>query len=189
VLVDIPQPVEDEADIIVPSASCDRLTASSLDLPLSASAAVRCRPMPLGERERLSRANRPEPRFPKISERRSFVCLFFEVAQSSNCAPEMRIGNSVLRSCETVRHRLAYDSEVVPQPDPAPVAESDQSLVLAAIVICPPAATPRCRRRPVSSWNVTRGPGRGHSGTVDRRAVAARARGVTRVQIETSAWR
>jgi hypothetical protein len=43
----------------------------------------------LGERERLFRANRPEPRFPKISERRSFVCLFFEDPQSL----ELRAGD------------------------------------------------------------------------------------------------
>jgi hypothetical protein len=28
--------------------------------------------------------------------------LFFEVAQSSNCAPEMRIDNSVIRSASSV---------------------------------------------------------------------------------------
>ena len=45
--------------------------------------------------------DRPGP-LPRTSERRSFVCLFFEVAQSSNCAPEMRIDNSVIRSASSV---------------------------------------------------------------------------------------
>jgi hypothetical protein len=85
VLVDIPQPVEDESDIVVP-----------LSLLRSANGVL-----PRSFADRLSRSanangcpDRPVPRFPKISKRRSFVCLFFEVAQSSNCVPEMRIGNS-----------------------------------------------------------------------------------------------
>ena len=40
-LADIPQPVEDEADIVVLSASCDLPTVSSLDRLLIASAARR----------------------------------------------------------------------------------------------------------------------------------------------------
>ena len=31
-----------------------------------------------------------------------WTCLFFEIAQSSNCAPEMQIGNSVIRSASSV---------------------------------------------------------------------------------------
>jgi hypothetical protein len=82
VLVDIPQPAEHEADIVVlPRSFTDRLSRSANGCP---------------------GPNRPEPRFPKIPERRSFVCLFFEVAQSSNCAPQMRIGNCVIRSASSV---------------------------------------------------------------------------------------
>jgi hypothetical protein len=94
VLVDIPQPVEHEA-IVVPlsllRSANSVLPRSSADRPSRSANANGC-PEP----------NRPEPRFRKISERRSFVCLFFEVAQSSNCAPEMRIGNSVICSASSV---------------------------------------------------------------------------------------
>lgn len=94
-LVDIPQPVEDEADIVV-----------RLSLLRSASGVL-----PRSFADRLSRSanangcpgpNRAEPRFPKISKRRSFVCLFFEVVQSLNCVPETRIGDSVIRCASLV---------------------------------------------------------------------------------------
>jgi len=81
VLVDIPQPVEDEADIVVPLS----LLRSANGVPPRSSA------------DRLSRSangcpepNRPEPRFPKISKRRSFVGLFFEVAK----IVELRAGDA-----------------------------------------------------------------------------------------------
>ena len=92
-LVSIPQPIEAEADIVVP-----------LSLLRSANGVL-----PRSFADRLSRSANgcPErivrnPGFPKTSERRSFVCLFVEVAQSSNCAPEMRIGNFVIRSASSV---------------------------------------------------------------------------------------
>jgi hypothetical protein len=91
-LVDISQPVEDESDIVVPLSllrSANGVLPRSFADRLSRSANTNGGPQ----------ANRPEPRFPKISKRRSFVCLFFEVTQSSNCAPEMRIGNFVIRFC------------------------------------------------------------------------------------------
>ena len=94
-LVDIPQPVADEADIVVPLSllrSANGILPRSFAARLSRSANPNGCPGP----------NRPEPRFPKTSERRSFVCLFVEVAQSSNCAPEMRIGNFVIRSASSV---------------------------------------------------------------------------------------
>jgi hypothetical protein len=95
VLVDIPQPVEDEADIVVP---LSLLRSANGVLPRSSADRLSRSANANGCPERIVR----NPRFPKISERRSFVCLFFEVAQSSNCAPEMRIGNSVIRSASSV---------------------------------------------------------------------------------------
>jgi hypothetical protein len=88
-LVDIPQHVEDEADIVVPVSllrSANGVLPRSFADRLSRSANANGCPGP----------NRAEPRFPKISKRRSLVCSFFEVAQSLNYAPETRIGDSVI---------------------------------------------------------------------------------------------
>jgi hypothetical protein len=92
VLADIPQPVEDKADIVVP---LSLLRSANSVLPRSFADA------PTARRTAVPSESSGTP-LPKTSERRSFVCLFFEVAQSSNCAPEMRIDNSVIRSASSV---------------------------------------------------------------------------------------
>ena len=90
-LVDIP-PVEDESDIVVLSASCDLPTASPLDRPLIASAARRMA-VPTES------SGTPLPEHLRAAQLR---LLFFEFARSSNRAPEMRIGNCVIRSASSV---------------------------------------------------------------------------------------